>query len=329
MSTNFVFVLDTDRRPLSPCHPARARALLKQGKAAVLRRFPFTIILTRSVPDAHPQPCQVKLDPGSKTTGVAIVQNGRVIWAAEIIHRGGMIKKKLADRSARRRNRRTCLRYRKPSYRTKAQIRNAKATYKRKRAEGWLPPSLQHRIETTLTWITRFIRFAPIGALTQELVRFEKQQADRSVSSQETGCPQADPGASQETASGCRRSQLDAMGAQCSAESNRHPGHCRQWGTDQVQSQATRLGQGALAGCRRRRPHRPADARDNNAADRDLQRPGRSPKKRLRQVWPATHRQSRETADSPVAADPWLPCRRHREMRPCGRTDLTAHQWPF
>ncbi|MCP4900811.1 MAG: HNH endonuclease, partial [bacterium] len=178
MSTNFVFVLDTDRRPLSPCHPARARALLKQGKAAVLRRFPFTIVLTRSVPDANPKPCQVKLDPGSKTTGVAIVQGSRVIWAAEILHRGGMIKKKLADRSARRRNRRTRRCYRKPSYRTKAQIRNAKATYKRKRAKGWLPPSLRHRIETTLTWVTRFIRFAPIGELTQELVRFDMQRMD-------------------------------------------------------------------------------------------------------------------------------------------------------
>jgi hypothetical protein len=49
-----VFVVDTDKRPLAPCHPARARRLLTQGKAAVWRRFPFTIILQRAIPGAEP-----------------------------------------------------------------------------------------------------------------------------------------------------------------------------------------------------------------------------------------------------------------------------------
>ncbi|MBV8611430.1 MAG: RRXRR domain-containing protein, partial [Singulisphaera sp.] len=40
-----VFVLDTNRKPLDPCSPARARILLAKGRAAVFRRFPFTIIL--------------------------------------------------------------------------------------------------------------------------------------------------------------------------------------------------------------------------------------------------------------------------------------------
>jgi hypothetical protein len=54
MNSNFVLVLDTERQPLSPCHPARARELLKNGKAAVLRHYPFTIILKRAIPDANP-----------------------------------------------------------------------------------------------------------------------------------------------------------------------------------------------------------------------------------------------------------------------------------
>lgn len=178
MSTNFVFVLDADRRPLSPCHPARARELLRRGKASVLRRFPFTIILKRTVTDPVTEGCQVKLDPGSKTTGIAIVQGDRVIWGAEVTHRGAMIKKTLADRSARRRNRRSRLRYRKPSYRTKAQVNNAKRTYERKREQGWLAPSLRHRVDTTMTWVNRLIRFAPVGELTQELVRFDLQKME-------------------------------------------------------------------------------------------------------------------------------------------------------
>ena len=42
---NRVFVIDSRKTPLMPCHPARARDLLRAGKAAVFRRFPFTIIL--------------------------------------------------------------------------------------------------------------------------------------------------------------------------------------------------------------------------------------------------------------------------------------------
>jgi hypothetical protein len=160
MNSNFVLVLDTERQPLSPCHPARARELLKNGKAAVLRHYPFTIILKRAIPDANPEPCQLKRDPGSKTTGIALVQGTKVIWGAEIAHRGAAIRKKLADRAARRRNRRNRLRYRQPSYRTRAQINNAKRTYARKREKGWLPPSLQHRVETTMTWVQRLLRRA-------------------------------------------------------------------------------------------------------------------------------------------------------------------------
>ena len=44
-----VFVVDTNKTPLAPCHPARARELLTKGKAAVYRRYPFTLILKRVV----------------------------------------------------------------------------------------------------------------------------------------------------------------------------------------------------------------------------------------------------------------------------------------
>ena len=72
------FLLDKDRKPLMPCHAARARKLLKKGKAAVFRRFPFTIILkerTREV--SAVQDVLVKIDPGSKSTGIAVVRKGK------------------------------------------------------------------------------------------------------------------------------------------------------------------------------------------------------------------------------------------------------------
>jgi hypothetical protein len=64
--------LDTEKRPLSPCHPARARKLLTEGKAAVFRRYPFTIILKRVVTDAQADSLRLKIDPGSKTTGLGL-----------------------------------------------------------------------------------------------------------------------------------------------------------------------------------------------------------------------------------------------------------------
>ena len=95
-----VFVLDSDRRPLMPCTSARARLLLRRGRAAVLRRFPFTIILKAPRPDAQVQPLRLKLDPGSRSSGLAIVNDasGEVVFAAEIAHRGEKVRAALAKR---------------------------------------------------------------------------------------------------------------------------------------------------------------------------------------------------------------------------------------
>src|SRR5215469_3897019 len=65
---SFVLVVDQERRPQGPVHPGYARWLLSHGKAAVLHRAPFTLILNRNCPDAPPTPLRLKIDPGSKTT---------------------------------------------------------------------------------------------------------------------------------------------------------------------------------------------------------------------------------------------------------------------
>ena len=164
--SNQVLVLDTNKKPLTPCTPGIARSLLKAEKAAVFRRFPFTIILKKEV-TATPEPIDLKLDPGSKTTGIALVQGDQVLFGAELTHRGQAIKASLESRRALRRGRRS----RHTRYR-QARFLN------RTRSEGWLAPSLQHRVETTLTWVSKFIRLAPIGSIVQELVRFDLQQLE-------------------------------------------------------------------------------------------------------------------------------------------------------
>ncbi len=167
---NRVFVLSNTKKPLMPCHPVRARQLLENGKAAVFRKYPFTIIL-QNREDGEVQPVSVKIDPGRKTTGFAIVADfagGQTVqFAAEIEHRGHAIKDRLAKRRALRRGRRSRkTRYRAPRFDN------------RKKTEGGLPPSLRHRVETTATWVNRFRRIAPVSGISQELVRFDLQQME-------------------------------------------------------------------------------------------------------------------------------------------------------
>jgi len=65
-----VFVLDANKKPLSPCHEAVARKLLKQGKAAIFKRYPFTIILNKSVDNTdNKQEYRLKIDYGSDING--------------------------------------------------------------------------------------------------------------------------------------------------------------------------------------------------------------------------------------------------------------------
>ena len=68
---NYVFVLDTKRQPLTPCKPSVARKLLNARKAKVFRLYPFTIILNKEVADSS-ESLTLKIDPGSKVTGLAI-----------------------------------------------------------------------------------------------------------------------------------------------------------------------------------------------------------------------------------------------------------------
>jgi 5-methylcytosine-specific restriction endonuclease McrA len=163
--SNYVFVLDTDHVPQTPVHPAVARQLLTAKTAAVFKRFPFTIMLKAACAVSEPvHGLRLKIDPGSKTTGLAVLDGGKVIWAAELTHRGQRIKAALDTRRAVRRSRRQRhTRYRQPRF------------LNRTRREGWLPPSLASRVANVLTWVQRLARLANLTALSQELVRFDTQ----------------------------------------------------------------------------------------------------------------------------------------------------------
>ncbi len=115
--SNYVFVIDQKKTPLKPVYPKRARQLLTSGKAAVFRLFPFTLILKKEVPNPDIHSLTLKIDPGSKVTGFALVTDrGEVVWRMQLEHRGAIIKKCLEQRRALRRQRRSKLRYRQPRF---------------------------------------------------------------------------------------------------------------------------------------------------------------------------------------------------------------------
>lgn len=162
-----VFVLDTNKQPLNPIHPGRARILLSQGKAAVFRHYPFTLILKQEVSNPKIEPLRVKIDPGAKTSGLALINDttGEVVWVAELHHRGFQIRESLTSRRQLRRSRRNRkTRYRKPRF------------LNRTRLKGWLPPSLSSRAANILTWVKRLSSLCQITTISEELVRFDTQQ---------------------------------------------------------------------------------------------------------------------------------------------------------
>jgi 5-methylcytosine-specific restriction endonuclease McrA len=162
-------VLDKRKKPLMPCSQKRARQLLAPGRARVHKRFPFTILLVdRLQQDSVFLPLTLKIDPGSKTTGIALVRQAgpraQVLSLIELEHRGEKVQKKLKQRASFRRRRRSAnLRYRAPRFNN------------RRRKKGWLPPSLQHRVDSTVSIVNKLRPLAPVTAIAQELVRFDTQ----------------------------------------------------------------------------------------------------------------------------------------------------------
>lgn len=165
-----VFVLDRHHKPLMPCSEKRARKFLEKGRARVHKLYPFTIrLIDRLVENSVVEGVDLKIDPGSKETGIAIVRNDTECTHAlnffNVKHRGSLIHKKMKQRANYRRRRRSAnLRYRKPRFNN------------RKRCEGWLAPSLQHRVDTIISWVKKFKKLAPVKKISIELARFDTQK---------------------------------------------------------------------------------------------------------------------------------------------------------
>jgi len=144
-----VFVLDKHKKPLMPCSEKRARLLLQKGRAVIHRMAPFTIRLKgRLVGGSRLQPLRLKIKPGAEETGVAVLREetpdkSKVIMLLQIRHKPG-VKRRMDSRRALRRSRRNRkTRYRQPRF------------LNRRRPKGWLPPSLEARVNQTVNTIKK------------------------------------------------------------------------------------------------------------------------------------------------------------------------------
>jgi len=157
-----VYVLNHHGKPLMPCSPARARHLLKDGKAKVVRRDPFTIKL-RFGSSGYTQDVVAGMDTGSKTIGSAAIANGKVVYQAEVTLRddvSGTMKQRATYRRTRR-GRKT--RYRQPRWSNRASLH----------ADGRLAPSIRSKVESHLRERDFVERILPVRRWKVELASFD------------------------------------------------------------------------------------------------------------------------------------------------------------
>ena len=161
-----VLVIDKHKRPCNTISAAYARILLFSKQAVIYKRFPFTIRLRNDNAVLKDRSYIVKLDPGSRTTGVAITDDkDSVVMLAEIEHRGHTIKRNLDKRRVIRCSRRN----RKTRYRP-ARFQN------RTRTQGWLAPSVRSRADNVINFVKKYKKFININRVMIENVSFDTAQ---------------------------------------------------------------------------------------------------------------------------------------------------------
>lgn len=157
-----VFVVNKHGETLMPCKSRKARLLLKQQKAKIIKYQPFTIQLLYGS-SGYKQKVDVGIDLGAKHIGVAITSQDKVLSKGQIELRQD-VKSNLETRKIYRRSRRNRkTRYRKPRFLNRVSTKK----------EGWLPPSIQSRIDNSFYWIDTFMELLPHPILHIEVGKFD------------------------------------------------------------------------------------------------------------------------------------------------------------
>lgn len=161
-----VYVLKQNGQPFMPTSRfGKVRRLLKEGKARVVRKEPFTIKLLYEPETDVVQECYCGVDTGSQHIGVVVVGNDRVLYQSQTELRSD-IKRKMDARRAYRRNRRSRrTRYRKPRF-----LNRGNST-----KSDRLPPSVKHKVQAHIDEIEFCKKILPISDenITLEVSQFD------------------------------------------------------------------------------------------------------------------------------------------------------------
>lgn len=158
-----VYVLNICMDPLMPCKEAKARKLLKSGKAKIIKRNPFTIQLLFECENVT-QDIVLGVDAGSKHIGLSATTDKKELYAAEVELRNDIVDLLSTRRENRRTRRNRKTRYRKPRFEN------------RMRDAGWLAPSVQNKVDTHLTVVRRLHEILPITRIIVEVAAFDIQK---------------------------------------------------------------------------------------------------------------------------------------------------------
>ena len=159
-----VYVLNKQGKPLMPCKEAKARKLLKQNKAKIVKYEPFTIQLLFDC-ENQTQEVSLGVDAGSKHIGVSATTEKQVLYEADVELRNDIVEK-LSSRREVRRTRRNRLRYRPARFNNRVHSKH----------KGWLAPSIEQKINAHIQVIKHLYEILPITKLIVETAQFDIQK---------------------------------------------------------------------------------------------------------------------------------------------------------
>lgn len=165
-----VYVLNKNGKPLMPCRPQKARKLLKEGRATVVKHEPFTIQLKYGS-SGYKQPVTLGIDAGSKHIGASASTEKQELYASETVMRSDDGKATIVNLLAKRLELRRSRRNRKTRYR-KARFLNRV----HRKHKGWLAPSIENKIHVHLKLVTDIHKILPITKVIAEVAQFDIQK---------------------------------------------------------------------------------------------------------------------------------------------------------
>ena len=161
----YVYVLSKHGEPLMPCSPCKARNLLKNQKARVVKRTPFTIRLLHGSA-GYKQNIVLGVDAGSRRIGLSACTETSELLKAELEPRSDVVKLLSVRRQYRISRRKRKTRYRAPRFNNRVHSKN----------KGWLAPSVEVKIQEHITAITRICALLPVCKVVVETAEFDTQR---------------------------------------------------------------------------------------------------------------------------------------------------------